>query len=457
MNDLESRLRQSLGDNGNVGPRSIPGGTQGRIRARRAGKAIAGIATFAAFVLGVGLMVPRGTQGEGPAGVTGEDWPVVVVGNPDDAYVGPSTNEHVVGDKHVLLSGSVDGSEFSFVGYQSTQTFGASAGHGPWPCLQVAGPAIPGATPESPGPYPPGINATTGGVGGYCMPPASTYVQMGWPPFPDAADLFVRTGAGGGAGVCDNCADSGKRWVVVTGFVTNRVVRLEVQLEDGSVHDVPVETWPNDEGVGAFIFFPPSAHLVGDILAYDTDGRLLARVPLCGPADSRNDCDVAPTEQIAPVASPTEVPHGLFVSYPDDWMPASEILTPALTDPREIFAVGTYPLRPGGSTCAQYPVNAIEDLGPADALIWLAERQKTSTSVPNRPADFEAWMSAASVDDSPGCLSAPKDFVHRYGGFSDAGREFDLYVAYGASVSPNTLSQLWAILNHMSFTTSPSS
>ena len=32
MNDLESRLRQNFVYNGNVGVRSMPGGTQGRIR-----------------------------------------------------------------------------------------------------------------------------------------------------------------------------------------------------------------------------------------------------------------------------------------------------------------------------------------------------------------------------------------------------------------------------------------
>ena len=68
MNDLESRLRQSLAENGNVGPRSMPGGTQIRIRARRVGKAIAGIATLVPFVVGVGLLVPRGMQADGPAG-----------------------------------------------------------------------------------------------------------------------------------------------------------------------------------------------------------------------------------------------------------------------------------------------------------------------------------------------------------------------------------------------------
>ena len=371
MNDLESRLRQSLAESGNAGTRSMPPGTQGRIRMRRAGKAVAGIATLSAFVLGIGLMVPRGTQSEGPADGTGTDWPVVVVGNPDDAYVGPSTNEHVVGDKHVLVSGTVDGSEFSFVGYQTTEGEGAGLSA----CIQVAGPAIPGATLQSPGPYPPGIDATTGGVSSYCVPSSSIESQIGWPPFPDGTDLFMRTTAAGAGGVCDNCPPGEKRWVAVDGFVTGRVARLEVQLDDGSVHDVPVRTWPNDDGVEAFIFFPPSAYLVGDVLAYDVDGRLLARAPLCGPLQGDAGCDVSPTEQVAVAgATTTNAADGFSVTYPSDWSPASEILTPTLTDPREIFALGTYPLRPGGPNCAQYPVNAIEDLGPTDALIWLAER-----------------------------------------------------------------------------------
>jgi hypothetical protein len=453
MNDLEGRLRQSLAENGNVGPRSMPGGTQVRIRARRVGKAIAGIATLAAFVLGVGLLVPRGTQADRPAGPTGADWPVVVVGNPDDGYIGPSTNEQVVGEKHLLLSGTVDGSEFSFVGYQSSDV----SGTGPSPCLEVAGPATPGATPGSPGPYPPGIEATTGGVSSYCVMPPSIESQMGWPMFPAGTDLFMRTTAGGRGGVCDNCQGGETRRVVVTGFVSRRVAQLELRLEDGSVLDVPVRAWPNDDVVGGFIFFPPSAYLVGDVLAYDTDGRLLARAPLCGPDDGKGGCDVSPTEQIAPAAGVTMEAHGFTVSYPSDWTPAPEILTPTLTDPREIFAIGTYPLRSGGANCAQYPVNAIEDLGPTDALIWLAERQQASASAPNRPADFEAWISEAPVDDSPRCLGSVKDFVHHAGEFSDADRIFDLYVAYGTGASQETLSELWAILNGMTFMVSPGS
>ena len=140
---------------------------------------------------------------------------------------------------------------------------------------------------------------------------------------------------------------------------------------------------------------------------------------------------------------------GIALSYPSNWTPASEILTPNLTDPHEILALGTYPLRSGGSSCAQYPMNAIEDLGPTDALIWFAERQGFSADAPPRPSDFETWMSVASVDDSADCLSAPKDFVHHSAEFTDAGRGFAFYVAYGASVSPETLSELWGMLDGM--------
>ena len=146
---------------------------------------------------------------------------------------------------------------------------------------------------------------------------------------------------------------------------------------------------------------------------------------------------------------------GIVLAYPSGWTPASENLTPALTDPWEIFALATYPLRPGGSSCAQYPVNAIEDLGPSDALIWLAERHQGSAGTPIRPTKFESWMNAAPLDDSADCLSAHKDLVHRYREFSDAGRDFAVYVAYGASASAKTLSELWGMLDGMTVDGSP--
>lgn len=144
------------------------------------------------------------------------------------------------------------------------------------------------------------------------------------------------------------------------------------------------------------------------------------------------------------------VAHGLSLTYPDGWTPASETLTPALTDPREILALGTYPLRPGGPNCAQFPVNAIVDLGPMDGLIWLAERGTASGTLPPRPDTFESIAKqAGGGDESSACLPTPKDFNHYIAQFSYAGRDFEVYVAYGNYASSTTVSQLWAILDGM--------
>ncbi len=58
-------------------------------------------------------------------------------------------------------------------------------------------------------------------------------------------------------------------------------------------------------------------------------------------------------------------------------------------------------------------------------------------------------MRAQPSDVSSDCLSEPKDFVHHYGEFADAGRGFALYVAYGAEAPSDTIAELWDIVNGM--------
>jgi len=141
---------------------------------------------------------------------------------------------------------------------------------------------------------------------------------------------------------------------------------------------------------------------------------------------------------------------GLTVSYPISWFRATQQLTPHLSNPHEILALGTYPLRPGGRKCAQLPVQAIGDLGPGDALLWLAERAGPA-SAPPRPASFRSALLSQGTDESPACLSSPKDFSHRVIAFSDAGRVFELYVAYGPSIPESRFEQLLAILDGLRF------
>jgi hypothetical protein len=157
------------------------------------------------------------------------------------------------------------------------------------------------------------------------------------------------------------------------------------------------------------------------------------------------------SDEIAPTPSgTTELDrYGVLVTYPPGWAPASESLTPNLADPQEVLALGTYPLMPGGSHCAQFPERAIEDLGPTDALIWLADRPLVHDDTAERPPDLGVWLRAQPSDVSSDCLSEPKDFVHHSGGFRDANREFEIYVAYGAEASSETIEELWAIVDGM--------
>ncbi|MGH8986210.1 MAG: hypothetical protein ACRDY6_20390 [Acidimicrobiia bacterium] len=59
--------------------------------------------------------------------------------------------------------------------------------------------------------------------------------------------------------------------------------------------------------------------------------------------------------------------HGLSISYPPSWQPASSTVAPALMDPVVPLALGTYTFPTRG--CGMAPGPALEALGPKDAFI----------------------------------------------------------------------------------------
>ena len=79
-----------------------------------------------------------------------------------------------------------------------------------------------------------------------------------------------------------------------------------------------------------------------------------------------------------------EVPDaGLTISFPSSWKRATGQLMPMLADPRELVALGTSELRPGGENCAHMPENAVEEMGPTDAFVVVEERlAEASARVP---------------------------------------------------------------------------
>lgn len=149
---------------------------------------------------------------------------------------------------------------------------------------------------------------------------------------------------------------------------------------------------------------------------------------------------------------------GFSIAYPARWHRATESLTPILSDPKEMISVGTYVLRPGGM-CAQYPSQAIEDLGPTDAMVTVQEdqalrpqqseaRSAVYLRFPPRPSHFGP-DSGHGQDESPGCVHQPKEFFHRWIPFRDQGRTFYAYVAMGTDVDPAVAREAWGILDSL--------
>lgn len=144
-----------------------------------------------------------------------------------------------------------------------------------------------------------------------------------------------------------------------------------------------------------------------------------------------------------------DVGQGIAVEVPPGWTLASEPLTPALADARELFSVGTYPLQAGGKRCAQVPEQALEDLGPWDALVSVQEREERPTDeFVARPAHFGPTLGIGyEQSEIPECLDPPRDFFLRWIPFQDQRRAFYALVAIGNAASSETRAEAWAILD----------
>jgi hypothetical protein len=143
------------------------------------------------------------------------------------------------------------------------------------------------------------------------------------------------------------------------------------------------------------------------------------------------------------------------VSYPPRWKRSTDPLMPSLADPRELVALSTFPARAGGDNCAHMPENAVEDMGPEDALVVIEER-RGDLDTGGGPADYPArpehfGPSNGYPSEAVDCLDRRKEFFDRFIPFSDSGRRFYAYVAFGADTPPAVRTQAWAILDRLEF------
>jgi hypothetical protein len=161
-------------------------------------------------------------------------------------------------------------------------------------------------------------------------------------------------------------------------------------------------------------------------------------------------------EMLAPAEMTTQPPalttyddqEGRFsIRYPAAWERSMQSLAPGLTDPREIVSVGSYHMRPGGELCAHLPVNALEDLSPADAFLTIQERaQPHLADYPPRPTQFDLGKPTEGFDGEL-CVREPGDLDQWWLPFRDGSRAFYALVALGTSASKETRQQVTQTLN----------
>jgi len=290
MNAIEERVREAFDRNVGVPPpRTMPAGTRARVRARQAGwvamvcLSVAAVA-FAGFQ---GLSRLPGDDGKPADGASivpdhplefvPAGWPVVEIGDPADGYVMPPnvTGAHDVG---VIASGTVDGAGFSFQSFVG-ETGGIAEGGA---CLGFAGPGL--GEFASPGPQGPGA------VGGVSSGTCAAVQGV-----PAEHDLYL---------VGQQDPQQAPGIVANYGFLSDRVARLELRLDDGRIVRIPViASPPGWDGIQAYLFFPPDG-AAGELTAFAADGTALARVGICVANGIAGGCG-APATQLAPLPEPT--------------------------------------------------------------------------------------------------------------------------------------------------------
>lgn len=143
---------------------------------------------------------------------------------------------------------------------------------------------------------------------------------------------------------------------------------------------------------------------------------------------------------------------GFEVEYPEGWFLASESVTPYAGVGPDLFAVGTFVLRPDESRCAHMPVGALDDLGPTDAFVAVEERigpNSSDLSEP-RPATFQTLD---GVDTGTGLfectdVSEREGFgVLRMVSFAESGRSFIVIIAIGREASDDRVAEAGAVLD----------
>lgn len=124
---------------------------------------------------------------------------------------------------------------------------------------------------------------------------------------------------------------------------------------------------------------------------------------------------------------------GISVAVPAGWVFTDEDLTPVVSQPRTVWAVGTDPIAGyDGEPCAHQPTAALDRLAPDGALVVLFERSSAVPYDPDRDDPLWAMRGDPNQNDAQQCSSG--DFDSWWFGFNEESRGFYMLVAVGPEV-----------------------
>jgi hypothetical protein len=148
---------------------------------------------------------------------------------------------------------------------------------------------------------------------------------------------------------------------------------------------------------------------------------------------------------------------GFTVSVPEGWQVSDRPINTWVADPKEILALATYPLVPGGEavTDGQVPSNAVDGLGPNDMFIWVSDRFGADASYPQRPISFspEAICSSRETVCEQGRALGIEGIRSWWYYFRDGDRGLYVFVGMGerAFDDPARAQQAWDVLDSLTF------
>jgi hypothetical protein len=143
----------------------------------------------------------------------------------------------------------------------------------------------------------------------------------------------------------------------------------------------------------------------------------------------------------------------MVLTYPAGWHLADGNLTPNLADPREVFSLGSFPLRVGGPHCAQVPSQALHDLETTDVFLTLQERGADAIASGFDPRPHKFGPTSGSTDNEVYDCVEPdeRDDIGKihWIWFTDQDRYFHVLVALGREAAPENVSAAWGVLDQL--------